>query len=108
MKPSPVRHPQRTKPRIWLDRGRDSHPAEAGLAAQERRAEDSLSMTRRILLCREQTPRCKRDVFGEGFRRILYHSDIVTFLPKYVVDTCPSRAVYKPAVNQNNRFAALL
>src|SRR5882762_9995073 len=51
---------------------------------------------------------CKRDVFGEGFRRILHHSDVVTFLPKYVVDTCPSRAVYKPAVNQNNRFAALL
>ena len=47
-------------PRIWLDRETDSHPAEAGLAAPERRVGDSLSMTRRILLCQEQTPRCKR------------------------------------------------
>ena len=29
---------------------------EADSAAPERRAEDSLSMTRRILLCQEQTP----------------------------------------------------
>src|SRR5205807_4042169 len=51
---------------------------------------------------------CKRDVVGEGFRRVLHHHDVVTLFLKYVVDTRPSRAVYKPAVNKRNRFARLL
>ena len=39
---------------------------------------------------------CKRDVVGEGFRRILYDHDVVTFFLQYLVDTGPSRAVYEP------------
>src|SRR6476660_10355912 len=60
MRPFPVRRPQQTTPRICLDRGRDSRPAEASLAVQECRAGDSLSMTRPILLCQEQTSRCRQ------------------------------------------------
>lgn len=57
----------------FLDRGRDSRPAAAELAAPERRVEDSRSMTRRILLCQEQTPRCKRGRLPSDASLLRYH-----------------------------------
>ena len=73
MRPFPVQRPQQTTPRIWLDQGKDSRPPEAKLAAQERRAEDSQLTTRRILLCQEQTPRCKRGRLPSDASLLRYH-----------------------------------